>query len=153
MIILEWLAGLVIAAGAAAVAGLLNDESRARLEQLPSLLLAAAIRRLPEKIRADVAEEWRAELDHILHRFEAYPLTRLLCGIRFAAGLLRAAPSIGSDLVGVRTKVPRRMHPPNSAGLRAGMALVKSWTPADRLFITNDVEARWRGWGLLRIER
>lgn len=106
MIVLAWLAGLAAAVGAAAVGGLVNDEARARLEQIPYLLLTAAIRRLPAELRADVGEEWHAELDHILHRVEAYPLTRLLYGTCFAAGLLRAAPKIGRDLINARPARP-----------------------------------------------
>lgn len=106
MSILVWLGGLVAAAGVAAVSSLVSDEARGRLEHIPDLLLDTAISRLPEKLRADVGEEWRAELEHILHHDEAYPLTRLLRGIRFASGLLRAAPGIGRELVGTRRAAP-----------------------------------------------
>jgi hypothetical protein len=101
---LAWMAGTCLTLGAAAVSGIVSDEFRARLDRIPYGLLRTAIGRLPQDVHADVGEEWRTELDHILHRAEAFPLTRLLLGIRFALGLLRAAPVIGKDLVGVRAR-------------------------------------------------
>jgi Nuclease-related domain len=123
MTVLAWLTGLTVTLGVAAVSGLASDEIRARLEQLPHALLSAAVRRLPYEIRADVGDEWTAELDHILHRVQAYPLTRLLYGIHFALGLLRTAPKIGSDLISARPTSPPaeqpRDHPRNASAPKA----------------------------------
>jgi hypothetical protein len=66
---------------------------RARLDRLPHRLLGLAVRRLDDDIRSDVATEWTAELDAILHQHHAgpVPLIRLLIGTRFVVGLLRTA--------------------------------------------------------------
>jgi hypothetical protein len=147
VVVLAWLAALAVAAATAAVGGMASDEARARLEQLPVLLLKAAIRRLPPEIRTDVGEEWRAELDHILHRFDAYPLTRLLCGIRFAAGLVRSALKISGDLAVVRSETPGQVQrKPLPDSLRTAVAATRASRVTGRFFLLDDEEAHWRGW-------
>jgi xanthosine utilization system XapX-like protein len=91
-----------------AVASTLNEEVRGRLDRLPRALIRLAGRRLPQTVRDDLTDEWAAELDAILQRAEALPLTRLLVGIRYALGLLRVAPVVASELTGVpSTSMPR----------------------------------------------
>jgi hypothetical protein len=127
---LAWMAGAVLALGAAAVSGVVSDEFRARLDRIPYGLLRVAIGRLPQEVRADVGEEWRAELDHILHRAEAFPLTRLLLGTRFALGLLRAAPSVGKNLAGVRPAA-EEAEPPRKRVMKRGAGLITAITRPD----------------------
>ena len=83
--------------GAAMMVAYLGDRLsttvHTRLDRLPHQLLRCAIRRLDADIRPDIAPDWTAELDAILHRHNAgpIPLIRLLAGAWFAAGLLRTA--------------------------------------------------------------
>jgi hypothetical protein len=83
-----------------AVASTLNEEVRGRVDRLPYALIRLAGRRLPQTVRVELIDEWVAELDAILQRAEALPLTRLLVGIRYALGLLRVAPIVASELTG-----------------------------------------------------
>jgi hypothetical protein len=134
---LAWLAGAALALGLAAVTGVVSDEARARFDRIPYGLLCVAVRRLPREIRADVGEEWRAELDHILHRVQAYPLTRLLYGTWFAIGLLRAAPAVGKNLISTRGGSREEERPRKSAAERASAALAaltQSGTPRMRIW-------------------
>lgn len=77
---------------------LVSEEARARLDQIPLTLLRLAIHRLPERLREEVGQDWWAELDHILHRAQLYPVTRLIVGIRFSASLLFKAPSVAREI-------------------------------------------------------
>ena len=103
---LAWLLGAALTLMLATLSSMVSNEAKARLDRIPYGLLSIAVRRLPQQIRADVGQEWHAELDHILHRVEAYPITRLLLGTRFALGLLRVAPAVGKSLNGIRTVGP-----------------------------------------------
>ncbi len=98
LVVLGFLGGLV----AAAIGDMVSAEVRARLDQLPYTVLHLAIRRLPAELRADIGKDWQAELDHILHRAKLYPVTRLIKGVYFAAGLLRTAPGIARSLALMR---------------------------------------------------
>jgi Sigma-70 region 2 len=62
---------------------------------------------VPPDVREDLAQEWTAELHEILRGAEALPITRLYRGIRYAFGLLWAAPSIGGDLSTSTTMRPK----------------------------------------------
>jgi hypothetical protein len=54
-------------------------------------LIALAARRAPVEVRAELREEWDAEPHEILRGAEALPITRLVIGTRYAAGLLHTA--------------------------------------------------------------
>jgi hypothetical protein len=82
----------------ACVGALVSEEVRGRLERLPHALIALAARRAPPEMRAELREEWAAELHEILRGAEALRITRLVSGIRYAAGLLRTARGIGRQL-------------------------------------------------------
>jgi hypothetical protein len=90
----------------AAVADMFKDEVRTRLGRLPYVLIRLAALRLPRANRADVVEEWDAELNFVLHGTEALPLTRLLRGFWFSADLMmRGAPAVAREIkvaVGIR---------------------------------------------------
>jgi len=86
------------------VGDLVSEEVRARLDHLPHAVLRLAIRRLPANLPADLGDEWSAELDHILHHATLYPLTRLVFGVRYAAGLLSKAPTIACSLGLIRSE-------------------------------------------------
>jgi hypothetical protein len=47
--------------------------------------------RVPRDLRDDLAEEWQAELEFVLTGAEGMPLTRLVRGIRYTAGLLHGS--------------------------------------------------------------
>jgi hypothetical protein len=93
--------GLLVFGALAAVFGtvvgdLVSEEIRRRLDQVPRHLVRVAARRLPPASRAERVEEWCAEIDAILARRGAtrLPITRLVIGVRFAAGLFAAVPSM-----------------------------------------------------------
>lgn len=104
--------GFVGGLAAVVIGDLASEEIRARLDRLPDALLCLAIRRLPPELRAERGAEWRAELDHILHRAKIYPVTRLMKGIYFAVGLLCTAPAIARSLgvLGRSEPAPKRLH-------------------------------------------
>lgn len=98
-----WLGSIGAVLGGAAAAMALNalsDEIRGQLDLLPRALIRVARLRLPGPVRADLGDEWLAELAAILDRAKPLPVTRLLAGIRFAFGLLLAAPMIARELSG-----------------------------------------------------
>lgn len=76
---------------------LMSKELQGQVGQLPHRILRLAARRLPPALRTRYFEEWEADLNHILHRHEARPITRLLLGFRFAASLLRGARRLRID--------------------------------------------------------
>jgi hypothetical protein len=83
----------------AALGELISDEIRGRLDRVPFALLAAAARRLPASQRAGLYEQaWFPELHHILRGDQAVPITRLVRGTRYAAGLWLAASRISREL-------------------------------------------------------
>jgi hypothetical protein len=79
---------------------LMSKELQGQAEQLPHRILRLAARRLPSALRTQYSEDWEAELDHILKRHDARPITRLLLGFRFAASLLRGARRLRADHIG-----------------------------------------------------
>ena len=72
----------------------------------------------------DVAAEWRAELDFALRGTDGEPITRLLRGIRYSAGLLISAPAIADSL----REPPRRR-------LRIGRAIGAAGTTAYAIWL------------------
>jgi hypothetical protein len=95
-------AGWVIAAGGVIVLGvitsLVTQEATGWLDKVPSWLLRLARRRLPLSSRDTLYDEWAAELHAALHGMDSRPLSRLVLGIRYAAGLLRTARRIAREL-------------------------------------------------------
>jgi hypothetical protein len=93
--------GLVVAMLLAVIGDLVRAEIRGRLDRIPLALLAMAARRLPpDQYEAHYANEWLPELDHVLQDDQATPITRLIHGIQYAAGLWLSAPRIGRELAG-----------------------------------------------------
>jgi hypothetical protein len=77
---------------------------------VPFAILRLARARLPADLRERVHDqEWLPELEHILKHAELLPLTRLITGIRYAAGLLLRAGTVASEL-----------QPPDTAQATAG---------------------------------
>jgi lipopolysaccharide/colanic/teichoic acid biosynthesis glycosyltransferase len=116
--------GFLGSLAAVIIGDLVSEEVRARLDQLPHAVLRLAIRRLPAQLRADISKEWRAELDHVLRRAKLYPATRLIVGVRFAAGLLRTAPGIAQSLA-----LARAQEPAGGLELHRGVGLPQSMSP------------------------
>src|SRR5947209_13988964 len=79
---------------------LMSKELQGQAEQLPHRILRLAAHRLPTAIRTQYSEDWEAELDHILKRHDARPITRLLLGFRFATSLLGGARQLRADHMG-----------------------------------------------------
>lgn len=72
-----YLLSLLMAVLIAAIADLVSDEVRARLDRLPLAVLAAAARRLPPDLRPELYEQaWLPELHFLLQGDEAVPITR-----------------------------------------------------------------------------
>lgn len=77
---------------------LMSKELQGQTERLPHRILRLAAHRLPPALRTQYSEDWEAELDHILKRHDALPITRLLLGFMFATSLLfRGARQLRAD--------------------------------------------------------
>src|SRR5262245_34844049 len=84
----------------AALSGLVSDEIRGWLDRVPYLLLWLAARRLTDSTQRQAIyhDEWLPELTYALGEAESRPITRLILGIRFAAGILRSTRKISRNL-------------------------------------------------------
>ncbi len=111
--VLVGFAGVLILA---CVGDLVSEEVRARLDRLPHSLIALAARRVPADVRAELADEWTAELHEIVRGAQAFPVTRLVIGTRYGAVLLRTARRIGRE-------VSPATHPRDQVPRVAGSAL------------------------------
>jgi hypothetical protein len=95
----RWLAAAAGAVLALVAGGVVSEEVRGRLDRLPFAVLRLARGRLPAGLRERVHDqEWVPELEHILKHAELLPLTRLVMGLRYAAGLLVHAGTIADAL-------------------------------------------------------
>ena len=92
---------LAVAMLLGAVKAMCQEEIETRIGRVPNALIRLAAARLPRLAREDVADEWRAELDHILRATDGLPITRLLRGMRYAIGLLRVPPGTARELSGI----------------------------------------------------
>lgn len=100
-----WIAAVVVGAVVlglvrAVMRIMIQEEARTRLERLPLALIRLASARVPRDLRDDLAAEWTAELEFVLTGTEGPPLTRLVRGIRYSAGLLLSAREITDVLTG-----------------------------------------------------
>jgi hypothetical protein len=93
-----------------ALGGMLQEEARTRLSRIPFALIRLASSRLPSELRCDLAAEWKAELEYLLADTDGLPVTRLLRGIRYSAGLLASAPAIADGLSGSDKRLVRRVR-------------------------------------------
>jgi lipopolysaccharide/colanic/teichoic acid biosynthesis glycosyltransferase len=96
--ILIGLTGLIGTLATAVIGDMFHEEARARLERLPAALIRLAGHWVPANVRDEWTDEWLAELAYILRGTESLPISRLMRGTRFAAGLLHRAPAIGREL-------------------------------------------------------
>jgi len=80
------------------LADVVTREFRTRLDRLPTAVIRCAVARAPRPLRAELRDEWQAELAEILRGREALPATRLWIGMRYALGLLRSSRTIGRTL-------------------------------------------------------
>ena len=90
-----------------ALGAMCEQEIETRIGRLPNALIRLAALRLPRDVRSDLADEWKAELDFIVSGTDGLPVTRLLRGLRFAASLLRVAPSVAHELTCTCTRRSR----------------------------------------------
>jgi hypothetical protein len=128
--VIWWLAGTAGALLVLAAGDLVSEEIRARLDRLPYGLLRLARRRLPAELRETVHDqEWAPELEHILRRAGALPVTRLIAGTRFALGLATRAPRIGAELLPERTPDSSTSPEDHGAGNRWRSALHSIFWP------------------------
>lgn len=103
MVDLPAIAGVfLIAVIVSVLRGLAGEEARARLDQLPEILIRLAAHRIPRahprEFRDDLAAEWTEVLRDVLRDNQHRPVTRLYCGIRCALGFVRTAPGVSRGL-------------------------------------------------------
>jgi hypothetical protein len=91
----------------------LDAARRDWLRVIPSAIIRLAACRTPPWIRKDLRDEWVAELVAIIHGSSSPAAVRLLCGLRFAFGMLYAASRIGRSLESVMEGLtdPRQVAP------------------------------------------
>ena len=87
---------------------MLREEMQTRLCQIPNAVIHVAVLRLPEQARIELASEWRSELAFIVNDTEGLPITRLLCGVRFAGSLLWTAREMARELANDQESVGYR---------------------------------------------
>ena len=107
-----WWAAIVAVLGTittASAANMVSEEVCGRLDLIPRALIHFASHRVPPAIRADLGDEWLAELGAILNNARPLPVTRLLVGMRYALGLLRSAPAIARELNGLPQRPRQRI--------------------------------------------
>jgi hypothetical protein len=76
----------------AALGDMVSEEVRDRLDHLPRAILRLAARQLDEAERVILYEEaWLPDLAYFLKGDEAWPVTRLIDGTRYALGILLSA--------------------------------------------------------------
>ena len=118
------LASLIFLGGiiTATLGELVNEEIRGWLDYLPRFILRLAAGRLDPAGKITIYEdEWLPELACILRGAEARPISRLIIGVKFSAGLLITAKRIARHLHRtppgpVRSDLPQpaRHRPPKS---------------------------------------
>ncbi|MCA1708610.1 MAG: hypothetical protein LC808_37150 [Actinobacteria bacterium] len=87
---------------------LMSRELQGQVAQLPHRILKLAARRLPSSLYARYLDEWGIELDYILDRYDARPVTRLARGLAYAFCLLRGASAIRRDHKVVNSGVAKK---------------------------------------------
>jgi hypothetical protein len=97
---------LVASVLGAVIIDMCKDETRTRLGRFPLWLIRLAAKRVPESDRADLRDEWDAELTFILRDAEGLPVTRLIRGIAYSADLLfRGASRVAREIRAEATTV------------------------------------------------
>ena len=95
------LVGFVFLGGVlvAVLGELINEEIRGWIDYLPRFILRLAARRLDPAGKITIYEdEWLPELTCILQGAEARPISRVILGVKYSAGLLIKARRIASHL-------------------------------------------------------
>jgi hypothetical protein len=83
------------------ISDLVKEEAKTRITQIPSFIIKLAAKRVPIEIRADLADEWKAESEFIVNETEGLPITRLVRGTWYALGVLQVSRSVSSELTGI----------------------------------------------------
>jgi hypothetical protein len=98
-----WAMVCVLAVFAGGVgANLLGEEVKGWVARIPFAILWLAARRVPPGLRATLRAEWRAELIHGLRDTSERPISRLILGVRFAAGLVVGGKRVALELGSLR---------------------------------------------------
>jgi hypothetical protein len=95
------LVGLVFIGGVlvAVLGELINEEIRGWIDYLPRVILQLVARRLDPAGKITIYEdEWLPELTCILRGADARPISRVILGVKYSAGLLIKARRIASHL-------------------------------------------------------
>lgn len=123
---IAWIGAGFVAAVVTGLLGLLAREAEGWVELAPKGLLWLARRRLPTDLRDRLYEEWSAELYAAVHDADGRPISRLVLGLRFAAGLLWAARSVAAELGNVRAESDESLERPPSPVADFAAALTAS---------------------------
>ncbi len=108
---LAFIAAAASAIAAAIALDLIRDQAKASTPWLVDWLRRQAVKRLPEQMRDEVAEEWAAWLDET-----PGPLAKLCCALGFliSAFKVQATPSLQTknydNLIGVDEEIRRLME-------------------------------------------
>lgn len=89
--------GFLVAGAIAGASNLFVQEFESRFQRIPFVLVRIAALTQPCADRAELVEEAEAELSFILSETGGLPLTRLWRGLRYAGGLVRAAPHLSGE--------------------------------------------------------
>ena len=89
------LMGLILVLVRDAISEMVQEELATRLSRLPYYLLRLAALAVGRNSRAEICEEWEAELSFVLRDYDGLPVTRLLRGISYSAGFFRMMPRAG----------------------------------------------------------
>ena len=86
--------------GAAVLAALhvLGSELRGRAPRLFHAIVRFAVRRLPEELRDEFADEWIAEVEAILAESRGLPATRAWSALKYGVDLFRSVRGVGEAL-------------------------------------------------------
>jgi cytidylate kinase len=76
------------------MASLLSQEAQTRLVRFPAALLRLAQALIPREQRDERYREWVAEISYIARETDGLPVTRLIRGLAFAVGAIKAAARI-----------------------------------------------------------
>lgn len=114
--------GVALLVGKAIVSCLstmLDEELRARVDDLPAVIMELALRRMPEDIREQYRPDWEGNLLVAFNDANSrYPVTRMFKSIGFAASLFCAAGRVRKETKVVVAKkavedaAPQKHRPP-----------------------------------------
>ena len=129
------LAGAFAGAIAATLLHVLGAETSGRAAKLLDFVIRRAVARLPESLREEFADEWRAEMTAILQQNQRLPATRAWKAICYCMSLLRAGGGVGDALEQSSESVADRAADSQPAEIKARVVI----GPVEIKFNQNEV--------------